>query len=59
MTDNIGSASEARKGVFYGFAAFMVWGGIPSGFKLVSDIPMFETLAHRVLWGVVFLVILI
>jgi len=59
MTDNFGSASEARKGVLYGLAAFMVWGGIPSGFKLVSDIPMFETLAHRVLWGVVFLVILI
>ncbi len=59
MSSDNAAASEARKGVLYSLGAFIVWGGIPSGFKLVADIPMFETLAHRVVWGVAFLVILI
>ena len=40
-------------------AAFGLWGVIPIYFKAVSHIPSFEILAHRVVWTVFFLGMLI
>ena len=41
--------------------AFSIWGSFPLYFKAVSHLPAFEVLAHRILWTVVFvgLVILV
>lgn len=41
------------------FAAFSLWGVIPIYFKAVSHIPAFEVLAHRIVWTVVFLSMII
>ena len=41
------------------FLAFSFWGIFPVFFKAVSQIPAFEILAHRVLWTVVFLAVII
>ena len=46
-------------GALAALAAFSLWGGIPIYFKAVSPIPAFEILAHRVVWTVVFLGIII
>lgn len=40
-------------------AAFSLWGFIPIYFKAVSHIPAFEVLAHRIVWTVAFLGVII
>jgi chloramphenicol-sensitive protein RarD len=48
-----------RQGVLCGILAYGSWGLIPLYFKLVSDIPPVEVLAHRVIWSFLFLGILV
>ena len=57
MTPRAGS--EAGKGVAYAVAAYGFWGLNPIYFKLVDHVPALEVLAHRVIWSVLFLVILV
>ena len=51
--------NKALSGAGAAIAAFSLWGAFPIYFKLVSQIQAFEVLAHRVVWTVVFLVIII
>ncbi len=51
--------SEATVGVMYGLAAYLWWGFCPIYFKAVAHVPPLEILAHRILWSVVLLTILI
>lgn len=53
------SASSARTGVAYGLAAYIAWGTVPVYFKAVSHVSELEVIAHRVIWSVVLLVILL
>ena len=48
----------ARAGVVFGVAAYGLWGLFPVYFKAVKHVPAFEVLAHRVIWSVVFLAVL-
>jgi chloramphenicol-sensitive protein RarD len=50
---------ETRVGAAYALGAFFLWGVGPLYFKAVATVPVFEILAHRVLWSVVFLVLLL
>lgn len=51
-------ASEARRGLLYGVAAYGLWGIVPVFWKLLDHIDPVEVLAHRVVWGMLtFLVI--
>jgi len=50
---------EGRLGVVYGVAAYTWWGLVPIYFKAVAHIPALEVLAHRVIWSVLLLVILL
>ncbi|TVO71453.1 EamA family transporter RarD [Sedimenticola selenatireducens] len=59
MSAPIISPSEARTGFIYGLLAFAMWGFGPVYFKAVSSISPMEVLAHRVIWSVVLLVLLI
>jgi chloramphenicol-sensitive protein RarD len=47
--------NTALTGVGSALAAFSLWGFIPIYFKAVSHIPAFEILAHRIVWTVIFL----
>ena len=51
--------NKALSGAGAAIAAFSLWGAFPIYFKLVSQIQAFEVLAHRVVWTVVFLGIII
>ncbi|TQV81662.1 EamA family transporter RarD [Denitrobaculum tricleocarpae] len=53
------SKKETRLGAAYALGAFILWGINPLYFKAVDTIPVFEVLAHRVLWSVVFLAVLL
>ena len=46
---------EERSGLIAGLAAFCTWGLIPVYWKLLSAIPAYEILAHRLVWTTAFL----
>ncbi|MFF5296821.1 EamA family transporter RarD [Paractinoplanes globisporus] len=46
--------SEERRGYLYGLAAYVIWGFFPIYFKLLRPAGALEILAHRVIWSVVF-----
>ena len=46
---------EARLGVVYGLACYLSWGFVPIYFKQIVIVPPLEILAHRIIWSVVFL----
>jgi chloramphenicol-sensitive protein RarD len=53
------SRRSARAGVLYAVAAYGAWGVFPVYFKAVRHVPALEVLAHRVLWSVAFLLVLL
>lgn len=51
--------SEERRGYAYGLAAYVIWGFFPIYFKLLQPAGALEILAHRVIWSVVFISLLL
>lgn len=51
--------SDERRGYLYGFLAYMLWGFFPLYFRLLEPSPPLEILAHRVIWSVVFISLLL
>ncbi|WP_300669964.1 EamA family transporter RarD [Desulfoluna sp.] len=50
------SRSETVTGLLVAMQAFLIWGLSPLYWNHISHIPAFETLMHRVVWSLVFLV---
>ena len=50
---------EQRKGVIFACLAFFMWGLAPIYFKFLQNISAFEILMHRVIWSVLFLLLII
>ena len=48
-----------RSGFLLGLAAYGLWGVLPVYFKLLAAIPAVDIVAHRVLWSLPFLTILV
>ena len=51
--------SDERRGYLYGLAAYVMWGFFPIYFKLLRPSSPLEILAHRVVWSVVFVSLLL
>ncbi|MCW8994608.1 MAG: EamA family transporter RarD [Psychromonas sp.] len=51
--------SETHLGVIYALAAYLIWGFVPLYFKYLGFIPVYEMLAHRVIWSVVFIALIL
>jgi chloramphenicol-sensitive protein RarD len=51
--------SEERRGYLYGLLAYVLWGFFPIYFKLLRPASPLEILAHRVIWSVVFVSLLL
>ena len=51
--------AEHRTGLIHGLGAYLLWGLLPVYFKLFPDISSVEVVAHRVVWSVAFLAILL
>lgn len=49
----------SRAGLAYGLAAYGFWGLVPIYFKAVASVPALEVLAHRVVWSVVVLAVVL
>lgn len=53
-----GNSHNARVGTFFALAAFGWWGAVaPLYFKLVSGVPAFAVLSHRIAWSFVLLLV--
>ncbi len=50
---------EQRIGVVYALAAFVFWGLVPIYFNSVKQVPASEVLAHRIIWAVPFIALLV
>ncbi|MGB6056109.1 MAG: EamA family transporter RarD [Burkholderiaceae bacterium] len=48
-----------RTGMLQAVLAFVMWGLFPVYFKALRDIPPFEILVHRMLWSLVFVLVIL
>ena len=53
------SSFKTATGLTFGILAFLIWGLLPIYFKLLEIVPPIEILAHRIVWGVLFLTLLL
>ena len=53
------AARERRTGLIYGLSAYLLWGVLPLYFKAVAHVSPGEILAHRIIWSLVFLAVLV
>ncbi|MBM2617993.1 EamA family transporter RarD [Actinoplanes sp. LDG1-06] len=51
--------SDERRGYLYGIGAYVLWGFFPIYFKHLQPASPLEILAHRVIWSVVFVSLLL
>ncbi|MEG3757833.1 EamA family transporter RarD [Pseudoalteromonas carrageenovora] len=51
--------NEQRKGGIFACLAFFMWGLAPIYFKQIQHVSAFEILTHRVVWSVVFLLLVV
>ncbi|MDY0093452.1 MAG: EamA family transporter RarD [Candidatus Vecturithrix sp.] len=59
MVRNHSTTNEHLIGVFYGIAAFGLWGLLPVYWKLLQQVSALEVLAHRIFWSFIFLSLLL
>ena len=59
LTQPQASQPDSRRGFALGLAAYGLWGVLPVYFKLIDTIPAIDIVAHRVLWSLPFLALLI
>ncbi len=55
----LSGSRKSRSGLVCGLAAYTAWGFIPLYFRAVSHVPPAIVLCHRILWSVLFLVIVV
>ncbi|MBV1851954.1 EamA family transporter RarD [Catellatospora tritici] len=51
--------SQLRLGYLYGLGAYTMWGFFPAYFKFLRPTGPFEVLAHRIVWSVLFMILLL
>ncbi|MEA3046347.1 MAG: chloramphenicol-sensitive protein RarD [Sphingomonadales bacterium] len=56
MTNDHGNQ---RAGLLFGLGAYLLWGVLPLYFKLLKSVSPTEIVAHRILWSLVLLAILV
>jgi len=49
----------SKKGLYYGIAAYSMWGFFPLFWRLLDNIPAIEILVNRIIWSLVFLLLLL
>lgn len=53
------AARRARAGFLYGLAAYGLWGVMPIFFKLLQAVPAIDIVAHRIVWSLIALAVLV
>jgi chloramphenicol-sensitive protein RarD len=55
----VGTDAETRRGLIYGAAAYLLWGAFPLYFPLLEPASPLEILAHRILWSLLFVMLVL
>jgi chloramphenicol-sensitive protein RarD len=55
----IASRENTRLGIVCGLAAYLTWGLVPLFFKRIAEVPADEIIAHRVVWAMVLMTLVI
>jgi chloramphenicol-sensitive protein RarD len=55
----LGRVSSSRRGFLFGVAAYALWGGFPLYWPLLEPAGAIEILAHRILWSLVVMLLLV
>jgi len=50
---------DERRGIWFATACYAIWGVFPLYFRLLAPVPAIDILAHRIIWSLGFLVILL
>lgn len=50
---------DSRRGFAFGVAAYGLWGVLPVYFKAIAEVPAVDIVAHRILWSLPFLALLL
>lgn len=50
---------QNRRGILYALATYLIWGFLPVYLKALKQVPAMEILAHRIVWSLVFLTIIL
>ena len=53
------AARRARAGLLFGLAAYGLWGVLPIYFKLLLAVPPVDIVAHRIIWSLIALALLV
>ncbi|MEO7635846.1 MAG: EamA family transporter RarD [Sphingomicrobium sp.] len=53
------AVNHGRNGFFFGLGAYALWGVLPIYFKAISDVSAVDIVAHRILWSLPFLAVLV
>ena len=53
------AAARPQHGFLYGLGAYALWGVLPIYFKAIADVAAVDIVAHRVLWSLPFLALLV
>ena len=53
------AGDSARRGLLLGLGAYGLWGVLPIYFKAIEAVPAIDIVAHRVLWSLPFLALLL
>lgn len=53
------STSESKGGLLFALGAYLMWGVFPIYWKFLIDVPALNILAHRMVWSLAFLLILL
>jgi chloramphenicol-sensitive protein RarD len=59
MNEDRGNHGHQRTGFVLGLLAYALWGVLPLYFKAIAAVPAVDIVAHRVLWSLPFLAVLI
>jgi len=51
--------NPTRQGILCALGAYLIWGLAPAYFKLIQQVPATEILTHRIIWSVVFMLLLL
>ncbi len=52
-------SKEQSIGILYAISAYLIWGVLPLYWKLMEQVPAEEVLAHRIIWSLVLMVIIL
>jgi chloramphenicol-sensitive protein RarD len=53
------ATDHARAGLAFGLLAYGLWGVLPIYFKQIAQVPAINIVAHRVIWSLLFLMVLL